>query len=407
MEEAARCLLCYDAPCSEGCPAGTDPGKFIRSIRFRNPKGAAETIRENNPLGGVCARVCPYDKLCEEACSRCGIDRPIEIGKLQRYAIEQEEAFGMVEAGSASAPAAGAGAKVACVGAGPASIACAAELARAGARVTVYEREEKPGGVLTYGITPTRLPQKVVDHDIAAVRALGVEFECGVNVGAGVSVDELLTGRGFDAVFLGTGLWAPKIPDIPGTDLDNVYAAADFLKLARVNGGFPDAEGKTVVVIGGGDVAMDCAATAQLSGAKKTAIWYRRTIAEAPADMSEIRYVTELGIGISENFAPAAVEKSDNGLIARFAGRDGASEAAVACDIVVFAVGQGAEDARAAFAVSTDEKGLVAADPATDREGVFAAGDAVHGGKTVVDAVAKGKEAAAAILAYLNQKGVK
>jgi dihydropyrimidine dehydrogenase (NAD+) subunit PreT len=405
MEEAARCLLCYDAPCSEGCPAGTDPGKFIRSIRFRNPKGAAETIRENNPLGGVCARVCPYDKLCEEACSRCGIDRPIEIGKLQRYAIEQEEAFGMVE--TVAAPAGGTGAKVACVGAGPASIACAADLARAGARVTVYEREKKPGGVLTYGITPTRLPQKVVDHDIAAVRALGVDFECDVRVGADVSVVDLLNQRGFDAVFLGTGLWAPKIPDIPGTGLDNVYAAADFLKLARVNDGFPDVAGKTVVVIGGGDVAMDCAATAQLSGAKKAAIWYRRTIAEAPADMSEIRYVTELGIGITENFAPAAVEKSGDGLIARFKGRDGASEAAVACDIVVFAVGQGAEDAQAAFDVSTDEKGLVAADPATDKEGVFAAGDAVHGGKTVVEAVGKGKEAAAAILAYLNQKGVK
>jgi dihydropyrimidine dehydrogenase (NAD+) subunit PreT len=408
MEEAARCLLCHDAPCSEGCPAGTDPGKFIRSIRFRNPKGAAETIRENNPLGGVCARVCPYDRLCEEACSRCGIDRPIEIGKLQRYAVEQEEAFGMVGAKVASAaPAGGARARVACVGAGPASIACAAELARAGVRVTVYEREERPGGVLSYGITPTRLPRKVVDHDIAAVRALGVDFECGVCVGIDVSVDDLFDRRDFDAVFLGTGLWAPKIPDIPGARLDNVFAAADFLKRARVNDGSPDAPGKTVIVIGGGDVAMDCAATALLSGAKKVSVWYRRTIAEAPASMAEILYVTELGVGISENFAPASAEKSNDGLLVRFKGRDGVSEAAVACDIVVFAVGQGAEDARAAFAVSTDEKGLVAANPATDREGVFAAGDAVHGGKTVVEAVAKGKEAAAAILAYLNRKGVK
>ena len=150
MEEAARCLLCHDAPCSQGCPAGTDPAKFIRSIRFRNVKGAAETIRENNVLGGTCARVCPYDRLCEEACSRCGIDKPIQIGKLQRYAIDQEKIFKMK---ILKAPAKKKAAKVACVGAGPASLAAAAELAKAGYRVTVFEREEKPGGVLTVSYT--------------------------------------------------------------------------------------------------------------------------------------------------------------------------------------------------------------------------------------------------------------
>ena len=172
MEEAARCLLCHDAPCSQGCPAGTNPAKFIRSIRFRNVKGAAETIRENNILGGTCARVCPYDRLCEEACSRCGIDKPIQIGKLQRYAIEQEELFGMK---TLEAPAEKKG-NVACVGAGHASLACAAELAKAGYAVTIIEREAKAGGVLTYGIVPSRLPQSVVDHDIAQVEGLGVKF---------------------------------------------------------------------------------------------------------------------------------------------------------------------------------------------------------------------------------------
>ena len=167
MEEAARCLLCHDAPCSKGCPAGTDPAKFIRSIRFRNVKGAAETIRSANVLGGTCARVCPYDNLCEEACSRCGIDKPIEIGKLQRYAIEQEKLFKMK---TLVAPKQKKPGKIACVGAGPASLACAAELAKAGYKVTVFEREAKPGGVLTYGITPSRLPQAVVDHDISTVK---------------------------------------------------------------------------------------------------------------------------------------------------------------------------------------------------------------------------------------------
>jgi dihydropyrimidine dehydrogenase (NAD+) subunit PreT len=402
VEEAARCLLCHDAPCSEGCPAGTDPGKFIRSIRFRNPKGSAETIRENNPLGGVCARVCPYDRLCEEACSRCGIDRPIEIGKLQRYAIEQEESFGMVERTSAPASI---GAKVACVGSGPASIACAATLAKAGADVTVYEREDKPGGVLTYGIAPVRLPQKVVDHDIDAARALGIKFECGVNVGEDITADALLDEKGFDAVFVGAGLWASKIPDIPGKDLDNVLTAVDFLKQARTSGGFAKLAGKDAIIIGGGDVAMDCAVTAQLSGAANVAIWYRRTIAEAPASMDEIRNVTELGVGISENFAPLSIEKSGHRLLARFKGRDGVSEAAKACDFVVFAIGQGAEDMEKAFGVMTGDKGLIKADPATSRDGIFAAGDIVNGGKTVVEAVANGKEAADAILAYLTKGG--
>ena len=195
IEEAARCLLCHDAPCSKGCPAGTDPAKFVRSIRFRNVKGAAETIRSNNVLGGSCARVCRYDRLCEEACSRCGIDRPIEIGKLQRYAIEQEEIFGMktLEAGEAKPG------KVACIGAGPASLAAAAELRKAGYAVTIFEKEEKAGGMLTYGIVPSRLPQSVIDHDVAMVEAMGVKFEFGKKVTI-ADVDD------YDAVFVGTGL---------------------------------------------------------------------------------------------------------------------------------------------------------------------------------------------------------
>jgi len=402
MEEAARCLLCVDAPCSEGCPANTDPGKFIRSIRFRNPKGAAETIRENNPLGGVCAYVCPFGRLCEKACSRSGIDKPIKIGKLQRYAIEQEEAFGM----SCGKPEADTGFKVACVGSGPASIGCAAELAMSGVQVTVFEREDKPGGVLAYGITPARLPQAVVDHDIDMVRSMGVKFECGSAVGDSLSVDGLFD-QGFDAVFVGAGLWKAKAPDIPGLDLKNVYTAVEFLRSARMSGGFKAAEGKNVVVIGGGDVAMDCAATAKLSGAANVMIWYRRTIGEAPATMDEIKYVTELGVGLCQNFAPASVEEAGGGLVAHFKGRDGASEASAACDIVVFAIGQGPEDMTGPFGVGTDDKGFIKAGPQTDRQGVFAAGDAVYGGKTVVEAVAKGKEAGQAILEYLNKKGVK
>lgn len=399
MEEAARCLLCHDAPCSQGCPAGTDPAKFIRSIRFRNVKGAAETIRENNILGGTCARVCPYDRLCEEACSRCGIDRPIEIGRLQRYAIEQEEVFGMKTLKAGESKNAG---KVACVGAGPASLACAAELAKAGYDVTILEREAKAGGVLTYGIVPSRLPQAVVDHDIAQVEGLGVKFEFGKDVKEADVAD-------YDAVFIGTGLWGTNIPDIPGKNLQGVYAAADFLKEARTK---QEAfkPGKRVVVVGGGDVTVDCAVTAKLLGAEDVKIVYRRTLEEAPGNMTEFQYALELGIGITTGMAPAAVEGSGKAETAVFKGfRDEAAELRISADTVVFATGQGAEDMAQVAPVKLTDKGTIQAgeDGVTSADKYFAAGDIVNGGKTVVEAVAAGKAAAASMIAYLEKKGVK
>ncbi|MFR4406586.1 MAG: FAD-dependent oxidoreductase, partial [Anaerovoracaceae bacterium] len=398
MEEAARCLLCYDAPCSKGCPAGTDPAKFIRSIRFRNVKGAAETIRENNVLGGTCARVCPYDRLCEEACSRCGIDKPIEIGKLQRYAIEQEEVFGMK---TLNAPEKKVG-NVACVGAGPASLACAAELAKAGYKVTVIEKEAKAGGVLTYGIVPSRLPQAVVDHDIAQVEGLGVEFKFNTKSTA----DDL---KDYDAVFIGAGLWKANLPQIEGIDLDGVYAAVDFLKEARTNGE-KFAPGKKVLVVGGGDVTVDCAVTAKLLGAEDVKIVYRRTLEEAPGNMSEFHYALSLGIGITTGMAPAAVKGNGKVEAVEFAGfRDEAAKLTLSADTIVFATGQNAEDMNALADVNLTAKGTIdaAEDGTTNVENVFAAGDIVNGGKTVVEAVAAGKEAAASMIAYLEKKGVK
>lgn len=393
MEEAARCLLCHDAPCSKGCPAGTDPAKFIRSIRFRNVKGAAETIRENNILGGTCAHVCPYNRLCEEACSRCGIDKPIQIGLLQRYAIEQEEALGMK---TLKAPTEKKAAKVACIGAGPASLACAAGLAQAGYEVTIYEAEAKAGGVLTYGITPSRLPQSVVDHDIKQVEDLGVKFVFNTKVDA-AKFAELQ--KEYKAIFIGVGLWQTKLPEIPGVELPGVIAAADFLKKARTSDGTYN-PGKKVVVIGGGNVAMDCAVTAKLLGAE-TAIYYRRSIEEAPAEMEELQHVLELGVSVTTGFAPAEVTGSGKVEGMKFKGRDGVSEASVACDTVVFAIGQGAEAVPAP--VSVNEKGLVIVSGSkTNVEGVFAGGDIAHGGKTVVEAVAAGKVAAFEIGEYLK-----
>jgi len=406
MEEASRCLLCEDAPCSKGCPAGTDPGKFIRSIRFRNVKGAAETIRENNILGGVCARVCPYDRLCEEACSRSGIDKPIHIGKLQRFAIEQEKAFGMK---TLKAPAK-AKAKVACIGSGPASLACAAKLATEGYKVTIFEEFDKAGGVLTYGIVPSRLPQSVVDHDIKMVKNLGVKFEFNTKVGRDITIDEIKK-MGFKAIFVGTGLWDAKKVDIKGNDFDGVTTAVEFLKAARTSGGSFD-PGKEVIVIGGGDVAMDCAATAKLLGADKVTIVYRRTVEEAPASINELKYVQSMGITIVTKFRPAEIVGKDGKVIGMmFDGTDGYSGLKLKADTVVFAIGQGAEDMSEVAPVKLTEKGTIAANVdkgKTSAAGIFAAGDIVNGGKTVVEAVAQGKAAADSIMDYLKKKeGVK
>lgn len=398
IEEANRCLVCYDAPCSKACPAGTDPAKFIRSLKFKNVKGAAETIRTNNPLAGSCAKVCPYDRLCQDACSRCGIDRPIQIGKLQSYLVEQEKAFGMK---INRAPAEKKAARIACIGAGPASLTCAAEMAKAGYKVTVFEREAKAGGVLTYGIVPARLPQDVVDYDIQLIADMGVEFKFNTDV----RYKDL---DAYDAVFVGTGLWAANIPEIEGADLDGIYSAIDFLKKARENGQAFD-PGNTVVVVGGGDVAVDCAVTAKLLGAEDVRILYRRSIEEAPAEMAELEYALSLGIGVTTGFYPVAAKGEGRLQIVEAAGfRDKTAIMKFSADTLVFATGQKAEDQTAVAAVTVTDKGRIAADDnGIAGDGIFAAGDIVNGGKTVVEAVAEAKKAAAAMMDYLEGKGVK
>lgn len=380
LEEAARCLLCHDAPCSNDCPAGTDPGKFIRSIRFRNFKGAAETIRENNPLGGSCARVCPYDRLCEKACSKCGIDRPINIGKLQRFAIEQEKIHGM----KILSPKESIGKKVALIGAGPASIGCAFVLAQRGVECIIFEKESKAGGMLTFGIPEIRLPQEVIDHDIEQLKDLGVEIKFNHLVDDDAwkkLMDE------YDAIFVGIGLWKFPVPEIDGSDLEGVLPAGDYLKEAKENGGSKISKDKNVVVIGGGDVAMDCAVTAKLSKAKSVQIIYRRTIEEAPCNIAELKLATEMGIPMTNNMAPAEIigEGGKVKMIA-FNERDGKGGMRVSADLVVFAIGQ--------------KPGFDGVKP--DEKKIFAGGDIVNGGKTVVEAVKEGKEQAFKILSAIK-----
>jgi dihydropyrimidine dehydrogenase (NAD+) subunit PreT len=400
-EEAARCVLCYDAPCSHGCPSGTRPSDFIRAIRFRNLKGAAAIIREANALGGCTAKVCPYDRMCEEACSRTGIDKPIQIGRLQAFAVAMEREFNMdvLEAPNADK------AMVACIGSGPASLTVAQRLALAGYKVTIFEEAEKPGGVLTYGIIPARLPQSVVDFDIQKVRDLGVEFVMNTKVGRDVTIQQLKD-RGYQAFFIGTGLWKAKVPEVKGKELQGVTNAVEFLKQARSSNGDWKTQ-EEVVVIGGGDVAMDCASTAKLLGADLTIV-YRRTIEEAPADIAELEYVQALGISIFTKFKPEEITGENGkvtGLIA--SGTDGYSQLKLKADTIVFAVGQEAEDMKMIAPFELNENGTIAGEPNkgfTNIEGIFAAGDIVNGGKTVNEAVAAGKSVAESMIKYLTKK---
>lgn len=402
MEEAARCVLCYDAPCSKGCPADTKPADFIRSIRFRNIKGAAATIREANALGGCTAKVCPYDRLCEEACSRTGIDRPIQIGRLQAFAVAMEKEMNLqvFEAPKADKE------KVACIGSGPASLSCAQRLAREGYKVTIFEEFEKPGGVLTYGIIPPRLPQDVVDFDIQKVKDLGVEFVMNTKVGRDITIEDLKK-QGFKAFFIGTGLWKSKEIDVKGKYMKGVTYAVDFLKKARSSNGEMKVDGE-VIVIGGGDVAMDCASTAKLLGADRVTIVYRRSIEEAPADIAELEYVQALGVSIFTKFKPVEIlgeNEKVTGLLAE--GTDGFSQLTLKADHIIFAIGQEAEDMKKIAEVELNDNGTIACDSNkgfTNIEGIFAAGDIVNGGKTVVEAVAVGKSVAESIMNYLSKK---
>lgn len=380
MEEAARCLLCEDAPCSHDCPAGTDPGKFIRSIRFKNFKGAARTIRNNNILGASCAEICPRERLCEKACSRCGIDRPIEIGRLQAFAMEQERVFKMktLEAGAPN------GKKVLCIGAGPSSLSVAAELAKLGTDVTIVDENEKAGGLLRYGITPSRLSDAVIDQDIDAVKSLGVKFEMNKRIEK-KDVADLSTK--YDAIYLGVGLSASKmIPNLQGSDLKGCVTALSFLKNARSQSGKIDKLGR-VVIIGGGDVAMDCASTAKQIGADSIYVAFVETMETMPASKKELDYTISLGVPVIPAFKPVKVNGTECVKSVSLQSMDSASTMELAADTVIFAVGQKAEEAF---------NGM-------KREGnIFVGGDFAYGGKTVVEAVRSGKEVAKEIAEFLH-----
>ena len=263
IAESDRCLLCHDAPCSEGCPADTRPAEFIRKLRFKNVTGAIRTIKTNNILGGACGVLCPTSRLCEEKCSAMfkslnrpeGADGPIQIGKIQRFLVEHswERGFKIFEKPEPRSE------KIAVVGSGPGGLSCAAELAKDGYQVTVFEARPEPGGVLRYGVVFYRFDLDFLEREMEDIKALGIEFKCSTPI-EGKNAAEKLLKDGFDAVFLAPGLWDAATIKPEGKDIDGLYSSVDYLE-ALSDERFKQMEkklkDKNVAVIGGGSVAMD------------------------------------------------------------------------------------------------------------------------------------------------------
>ena len=384
MEEASRCLLCHDAPCSLSCPAGTDPAKFIRSVRFKNFKGAAETVRINNILGAICARVCPTERYCQQGCSRSGIDKPIDIGRIQRYITDFEDACKMeiLEAKPLN------GKKVAVVGSGPAGLSVAGLLAQDGYKVTIFEKDAKAGGYLRYGIPEYRLPSAVVDKEIKRIQKLGVEIVLNHRV-----EDLKVLQKEYDAVVVAVGHSAGKmLPIFAGHRY--VKTAVEFLhqcKQKKGNVKVPD----NVLVIGGGDVAMDTVTTLKLLGVKQVTDVVYETFDEFKASKKELRDAQSERVSIIDGYVPVSLK----GKTVKFAHRFIPAELKIKADLIILAVGQYTEAGLLGLPVNKLQE-------VEEVNGnLFTCGDISKGNeKTVVYAVRNAKEVAYKVKKYLGGK---
>ena len=419
LEEANRCLLCHDAPCSVGCPGGTDPAKFIRQIRFLNLKGAARTVLGNNPLGGACAFVCPTEETCVRACLRSGLDRPIDIDGLQAFAADYGRRIGL----SPNEPVEPRSEKVAIVGAGPAGLTAAGRLAALGYRVTVFEQRDQAGGMLRYGVPHHRLPEDVLDADIEGILSMSVELKCGAPIEEQNGAQKLLE-EGYSAVFVAPGLWNARTLELPGIELQGVTHAVDFLERAHTT---PDeiealCNGQSVAIIGGGSVAMDVATTARLNGAKRVYCISLEGLAELPAAEHELHDALSQGVIFKPQSQVTAILGEDGKvtgvegteiewiepgkLVPQNARTLEGTRYALRVGLVVQAIGQKATETAGRIIASATMGGRLQTEPgsqATSVAGVYAGGDIVRGAGTVVAAVGDGKRAAAAIHAVLRR----
>jgi glutamate synthase (NADPH/NADH) small chain len=422
IAEADRCLLCYDAPCSKACPAETDPATFIRKFRLRNITGAIRTIKENNILGGACGVLCPTSQLCEKECSATGISRPIEIGKIQRFLVEYgwQNGFKVFEKPEATRE------KLAVVGSGPAGLSCAAELAKKGYRVTIFAERGEPGGMIRFGVPAYRFDRKFLDSELQDLIDLGVEIRCNEKVEGSEGAGKLLA-DGYAAVFLSPGVWGtPRV--VPGSEnVKGVVTYPEFLVGLREER-FEEfgklVTGKTVAVIGGGSVAMDCIESASKLGAKDVYLIYRRSFAQMPAEEHERLDALRLGVHFLILSQPVEYLTGSNGKVkavklirtrlgeADSTGRRkpmeiAGSEWVLDVDFVIEAIGQIPDkDVDWSSAVKLDKKGLIVADSqtgVTSNNRIFAGGDIVRGPGLVVEAVQDGKIAARAIAEALSK----
>lgn len=428
MEEAQRCLNCKHMPCVTGCPVNVKIPEFIHLVSEGKFEEAYHKIQETSSLPAVCGRVCPQESQCEKYCVRGVKGEPVGIGRLERFVADWFMKHGKEEV---KAPEKN-GKKVAVIGAGPAGLTCASDLAKMGYSVTIFEAFHTPGGVLMYGIPEFRLPKKIVQAEIEKLKNLGVEIKLDMVIGKVLSVDELLNEEGFDAAFIGTGAGLPSFMKIEGENLNGVYSANEFL--TRINlmkaYKFPEYDtpvyvGKNVVVVGGGNVAMDAARSAKRMGAENVYIVYRRSEEEMPARLEEVYHAKEEGIEFRLLCNPSRILGED-GWVKRIecikmelgepdaSGRrrpqpvEG-SEFFIDADAVIIAIGQTPNPLIKSTTpdLETNKWGCIVAKEetgATSKEGVYAGGDTVTGAATVILAMGAGKTAASSIDEYLRGK---
>ena len=427
--EAMRCLGCKNRPCVEGCPVSIDIPRFIARIQERDYKGALSVIQEESILPSICGRVCPQESQCQKHCTvgkaLKDVDKAVGIGRLERFVADwcsEDESVPEVKGAT--------GMKVAVVGSGPASIACAADVRREGHEVVMYEALHKSGGVLSYGIPEFRLPKRLVDREISRLEKMGVRIERNVLVGRTRTIAELREEDGFDAVFIGTGAGLPKFMGIAGENLVGVLSANEYLTRSNLMKAYdrershtPEYEGRRVAVLGGGNVAMDAARTALRLGAESVDIIYRRTRTEMPARKEEIEHAVEEGCTIRMLSQPVEILGDESGKVRALVIRrcelgepDGSgrrspveipgSDEEVPYDEVIVAIGNASNPLikMTTPEIEVNRRGNFIVDEETMRtsmEGVYAGGDIVLGAATVILAMGQGRKAAKAINEYL------
>jgi glutamate synthase (NADPH/NADH) small chain len=425
LREAERCLLCPDPKCIAGCPVSIDIPEFIRRITAKDFHGAYDTIAATNLLPAICGRVCPQESQCEGVCTVGETLEPVAIGRLERWVGD----LALAEGWSSAPHIEPNGFRVGIVGSGPAGMACAADMAKAGCDVTVYEAFHEPGGVLKYGIPDFRLPNPVIDAEIENLRKLGVKFECNTLVGRLFTIEQMIEEMGYHAVFIGTGAGYPSMMGIPGESLNGVLSANELLtrcNLMRARD-FPQFDtplpaGKRVAVIGSGNTAMDALRVSLRLGAEKVHCIYRRSRAESPARAEELHHAEEEGIEFHWLTNPLEILDDGKGnvrgmrCIRMALGEPDASgrprpvpmpgsEFEFATDIVVYAIGTNANPIIGQTSeLELNKRGYIQTDEdlATSMAGVFAGGDIVTGAATVIEAMGAGRRAARSMKAYLG-----